>query len=94
MVIRRGLDETHTWRLEIPTVPGRAISGGWIPDLTDAATGGVLLSMLPPGSAARHNPRHVSTWTVTYVMQSRRHSTLGCATLAEAAARALLAVKR
>ena len=72
----------------MPSAFGRAY-----PDLTDAATGGVLLHILGPGYELAHYSRPTGTMSLWVVKLRGRPDAIqyaGC-TLAEACARALLA---
>lgn len=68
--------------------------GEWLPDLTNAATGGVMLDLLPFHviPTRRDRPR---VYGLVYVgLDERRHTTGLRATLAEAVARVAVALGR
>ena len=87
MVVGTGQHSTY-FRDWVLTRKGR----GWLPDLTDDATGGCLLAMLGPGWAAR---RTESRWAVFRPGVSvLEDPDIYGQSLAEAAARALVAIGR
>lgn len=74
-------------------VPCRYPGGKWLPRLTDPATAGCLLAMLPPDTTISGPCGEGDVWDVTpraYSIGSRRRERRG-PTLGEAVARALLA---
>lgn len=69
---------------------GRCSPGEWLPDLTDRANGGALLTLLAPGWLA-YQREHDGRWEVS--RPDGEHRQEG-ATLAEAVARVAVAVGR
>lgn len=85
-------DPSRGWRIDGPedTFPGDTI-----PDLTDPATGGAMVGLLPADAYVRGLPRESGRlWCVVLELPDERpHSVLG-PTLAIAVARALVALGR
>lgn len=77
----------------VDSVRGRRPHGGYLPDLTDDATGGVLLGMLPRGMLV-YDHGDEDGWEIREPMAYGSRSVGEGSTLAEAAAQALVALGR
>jgi len=64
----------------------------WLPDLTDAATAGVLLSWVDALLVTVHHRREPESWRIVWHGPCNAYGTLWAPTLGEAAASAMLSL--